>query len=121
MDTEKLRTCNQQLNAVLDAVESARSKLRSVEYHSAWVCAERNAMYDNVQAALDSLDEKKNECRELEEATTYLIEKMEEAAIEARWKLDANKSSFSPQSNLLSEIANELQGNSTLQIRMEKF
>lgn len=121
MNTDTLRTCNQHLSAVLEAMEQAIAKLKGVELHSTWACAERNGMYERVQVELDVLCQLESDCKNLKTATTYLIEKFEETEYEVMWKLNASKSFIPTQLNTLAEMAGELQGNSTSQIRMGKF
>lgn len=121
MNTGTLQECDQHLKAALEAIEAAKKKLGSIEFHSTWSCAEKHSMYENVQALLDSVCGMESQCKEFEAATSYLTGKIEETAYEAIWKLDRSKSFIPSQTDFLAEAANELQGNSSIQIRMEKF
>lgn len=121
MKTDTLQECDRHLKAVLDALASAKAKLGSIDFHSTWSCAEKYSMHENVQAELDDLCRIERECKNLEGATTYLTGKIEETAYEAMWKLDRSKSVVPSQTDFLAEVAKKLQGNSTVQIRMEKF
>lgn len=123
MKTDTLQSADSQLKAVLEAIASAKTKLGSIEFHSTWACGEKQAMYENVQVLLDEVCRLESKCRDLEEATRYLIGKVEETASEAMWHVDIFKKSFfdSLEKDGLAPIANELQGNPAVRIIMEKF
>lgn len=122
MNTETLQKCNLQLKALLEGLESAKKKLGSIEFHSTWSCAERHAMYENVQVLLDDVCRIESKCKNLEEATIYLMDKVEETAVKARWELDIfKKSFFLPSGDDAVAVVNELQESPATKILMSMF
>ena len=122
MNTETLQKCDLQLKALLEQLDSAKKKLGSIEFHSTWACAERHAMYENVQVLLDEVCRIESKCKNLEEATRYLTDKVEETAVKARWELDIfKKSYYLPSSDDVVAIMKDLEGNPATQILMSKF
>ena len=124
MSTDTLQKTDQHLQIVLEAIASAKTKLGSVEFHSSWSCGEKQTMYENVQVLLDEVCRLESKCRDLDEATRYLIGKVEETAAEAMWQVDIFKKSFFQsleKEGGMTSFASDLKGNPATQILMEKF